>query len=162
MTSSILNLRESWRLVSFKSSLRHLIQSPHVLRKSGYSSLETGFLACKVKWQLGNATLRGRLPRAGPVRGRLHGRAAEPLLRQDLRAATRQDRYSGGSAAGQIQRHRFEGGRGELGKNPREGDARPGAPARTLPRPQALCQCADGHQRNQEVLSRRARMPEAS
>jgi len=32
--------------------------SPHVLKKSGYSSLETGFFALKVKWQKGNTKMR--------------------------------------------------------------------------------------------------------
>jgi predicted ATPase with chaperone activity len=53
VTSETLSLRESWRLVSFKSSLRTLIWSPHVLMKSGYFYLETCFFALKVKWQKG-------------------------------------------------------------------------------------------------------------
>jgi len=47
--SETLKYEESWTLVSFKSILRARIQSPHVRHLSGYFSLETGFLAFKVK-----------------------------------------------------------------------------------------------------------------
>jgi len=91
VTSETLSLRESWRLVSFKSSLRTLIQSPHVLQISGYFSPEIGFLAFKVKWQKGNTRVRGGLPRGAGRDGGVHGESAQPILREDLGTAAGQD-----------------------------------------------------------------------